>query len=535
MTAEKIEFISNIEPRFNRNSDETVLESIFQEYEHVVFKSIITAFGLDLFIKDQYGGDVDTIHTVREIDADPRMHYKNTSNQESYENREVYSHKLVEGAGSNFQRIKHEARQKYYEDPKQNTVQDAYEDKPLGFLGRSKGHPTDKSAELDHVISAKKIHDDRGRVLSGLTAAELADSEDNLKWTNEHLNKSMNAEDIPDYIAAHPELPEDVKARMQDAYNQAKASYEKKIEKAYYFDFSNPQCRQFYKATALAARNRGLQMGVRQAIGFLMTDLWFSIKDAMQASDGTVNGILNAASEGIKGAWDKIKVDYKEILEEFGEGFLSGVFASFTSTLCNTFLTITENTGKILREAWSSIVEATSIILFNDKQQYLCDRMTSSAKVLATGASMIIGTSIQTQITAKLSETPIHKDLVNIISTFAGSLCTGILSVTFLFYIDNGPFTKFLVQVNSEINCRLAEQNRMFKAYCADLRKIDTEKMIYEANCIYTLAQKLGKASDQNETSAMLQKTMKDLGVTSVLGELTLDACMQNHDWVLEI
>ena len=92
------------------------------------------------------------------------------------------------GTGTNFQRIKHEAREKYRED--NNTVKDAYEDKDLGFLGKSKNRPTESSAELDHVISAKSIHDDRGRVLSGCSTKDLADREVNLQWTNEHLNKS---------------------------------------------------------------------------------------------------------------------------------------------------------------------------------------------------------------------------------------------------------------------------------------------------------------------------------------------------------
>ena len=65
-----------------------------------------------------------------------------------------------QGPGTNFQIIKHDARAHYMEDPRNNTVQDAYEDRPLHFLGGSKGRPTDKSAELDHVISAKSIHDD---------------------------------------------------------------------------------------------------------------------------------------------------------------------------------------------------------------------------------------------------------------------------------------------------------------------------------------------------------------------------------------
>jgi hypothetical protein len=527
-------FVQNIEPRFNGDPDESVLGSLLREYEHVVFKSIITAFGLDLFIKDQYGGDVDTIHNVRAVGTDPNMHYKNAANETAYQNRGEYSHKLVEGQGTNFQRIKHDARIRYGEDPKHNTVQDAYEDKPLGFLGKSKNHPTDKSAELDHVIAVKEIHDDRGRVLAGMSTVELADSEDNLRWTNEHLNKSMGADEIPDYIASHPELPGDVKKRMMDAYTQAKIAYEKKLAKAYYFDFSNPNCRQFYKEAAVAAKSRGIEMGLRQAMGFLMTELWFSVKDAIEESDGTMEGVLKAIPVGLQNAWSYIKENYKELIVQFGEGFLSGVFASVTSTLCNVFFTTTENMGRILRQAWASIVEATSILLFNDKDQYLCDRMTSAAKVLATGASMIIGTTVQTKVEVKLAETTLSKDLRDIISIFSGSLCTGLLTVSFLFYIDNGPFTKFLIEVNGETNRRLEEQNRIFKNYCAQLEKIDVERLTHEAECVYDLSQRLSDETDQMVVNAMLSRAVRNLGLPSAFGNFTIDDRMNDKNWILK-
>ena len=271
-------FVKEIEADFYVSPHESVFDALFREYEKVVFKSVVTAFGLDLFIRDRYGGDVDTIHNVRSIPEDDRMEYKSPSNAYDYENRGIYSHKDVEGVGTNFQQKKHEARLRYGEDNHNNTVQDAYEDKPLGFLGNSKGHPTDKSAELDHVIAAKAIHDDRGRILASLSTRDLADAEDNLQWTNEHLNKSMAAKEIPDYIAEHPELPDDVKDRMMDAYDQAKASYERRIEQSYYYDFSNPNCRQFYRETALAASTRGIQMGLRQMLVerslISQTNLW---------------------------------------------------------------------------------------------------------------------------------------------------------------------------------------------------------------------------------------------------------------------
>lgn len=527
-------FVGNINNSFSADPDESVLDALFREYEHVIFRSIITSFGLDIFIKDQYGGDVDTLHNVRAMGSDPQLKYKSGENEAAYDSRGVYSHKDVEGPGTNFQTIKHDARAHYVEDPRNNTVQDAYEDRPLHFLGGSKGRPTDKSAELDHVISAKSIHDDRGRLLAGLSTAELADAEDNLKWTNEHLNKSMGADEIPDYIEKHPELPADVKARMMDAYAQSKATYEKTIITAYYFDFSNPHCRQFYKQAAESAANRGIQMGIRQAAGFLITELWFSVKDAIRNSDGTFGGICTAIVDGLKVGVIEAGKNYKALFGMFGEGVLSGILSSITSTVTNMFVTTGANAGRIIRQGWASTVEATAILFFNDKDQYLCDRMTSAAKVLATGASVITGTVVQEQVSIKLSEINLPSDLKDVISVFSGTLCTGLMSVSLMFYIDNGPFTKFLTDVNGENTRRLQEQGMLFKRYCAELEKIDIGRLSWEADYIYGLYLRLDSADNQQDINTLLRTAVTDLGLPSVFGGYTIDERMQDKTWVLK-
>ena len=69
---------------------EPLFTSIFQQYERVLVESLITSFGLDFIIKDQHGGDVDTIHNVRKIGVDDKMTYKSAKNQQNYENRGQY-------------------------------------------------------------------------------------------------------------------------------------------------------------------------------------------------------------------------------------------------------------------------------------------------------------------------------------------------------------------------------------------------------------------------------------------------------------
>lgn len=532
MTEKCESFVNGVRNEFYQDNNENVLSLLFKEYERVIFRSIITAFGLDAFIRDQYGGDVDTIFNVRKFGHDSKITYKSTSNESAYKNRGEYSHKLVEGAGTNFQKIKHEARLKYGEDNK-NTVQDAYEDKPLAFLGKSKGHPTDKSAELDHVIAAKHIHDDRGRVLAGLSTQEMADSRNNLKWTNEHLNKSMGQDEIPDYIATHPELSEDTKSRMMDAYNQARAAYEDKIKKAYYFDFENPNCRQFYKETALAAGKRGVEMGLREAVGFLVTELWFDVKDNIIESDGTALGVIKGINSGTKKWLIKAKANYREIFIRFGEGIVSGIVSSLTNTFLNTFITTSENVGKIIRQAWASIVEATSVLLFNTKEKYFCDRMTSAARIIATGASMIVGTSVQEAVIFKLENIAIPNDLKNVISVFAGSLCTGLLSVTLLVCIDNNPFGTFLDRYFGQSTVELRRQGEQFKKYCAQLQNVNYEQLNKETDYIYQISVQLKEARNDHEENIILKKAIQKMGIQPLWEGSTLDEKMKDSNWVL--
>ena len=222
-------FILELNKSISPNPNNNFYEDIWKEYEKVILQSLITTFGLDFIIRDQDGGDVDTILGVKNSGR-----FKNENYNIQYSQRESYDHKYVEGPGSRYNAMKSGARIRYGEDNNNNFVIDAYEDKPLHFLGKGPNYPTEIKAELDHVIAAKSIYDDKGRLLSGLSAKELADSEYNLQWTNAHLNKSMKDVEIPEYISKHPELSEDIKSRMQSIYDKAKEDYDDKIAKAYY-------------------------------------------------------------------------------------------------------------------------------------------------------------------------------------------------------------------------------------------------------------------------------------------------------------
>ena len=66
-------------------AEQTVFSEMWTAYRGIIMCSIVTSFGLDFIVNYQHGGDVDTIHRVRETGQ-----YKNAKNESAYEARGNY-------------------------------------------------------------------------------------------------------------------------------------------------------------------------------------------------------------------------------------------------------------------------------------------------------------------------------------------------------------------------------------------------------------------------------------------------------------
>ena len=83
-------YLASVGQNFYPHPKQSVFFTLFEEYERVIVESLITSFGLDLLIKDQHGGDVDTIHNVRAMKEDDQLLYKNANNERAYQERGPY-------------------------------------------------------------------------------------------------------------------------------------------------------------------------------------------------------------------------------------------------------------------------------------------------------------------------------------------------------------------------------------------------------------------------------------------------------------
>lgn len=426
-----------------------------KELEQTVVNSLTTTFGLDfLLFQDKVGGDVDTIHNVRkEIYAtDQEKHaYEQRGN---YDSMEYHTHKEYIDQGG---------RDKSLKDTGQ--LHDHY---------RAQTMAEDEKRDLDHVIAAKKIHDDPGRVLAELDGANLANSSSNLQSTLETINRSKKESSISEYLEKLPgliegherdlvkmqqrlaglprETPEqrhkanslEDKIRksqnkikglksidadaMQKRDQQAREKYDSAIDKAYYGGSK------FLKQTGQAAGLAGLRLGTRQMLGLVMAEIWFELRTQIPKILKTLRENFNLTNflEHIKnvfrGIWRRVKAGFKDFLTSFKEGVFGGVMSSFTTTLFNIFATTQKVAIKIIRETWGQLTKAFKLIFFNPDKLGFVDLCKAVVGVMSAAVSVIVGSIAHTQL-LPLCNFPFGADL----AAFAGALVTGLVTLGLTF------------------------------------------------------------------------------------------------------
>ena len=534
----------------NYNVGTNVYDSIFDQYERVVIQSLIASFGLDFLVRDQHGGDVDTIHNVRQVGKDEQMRYKNERNKEAYDNRGAYDEKMkldYHDINPNFTTKKSRARQEYNEHG--TLIKDVYTGKDLSYT-KASAVPKDLRVELDHVVECKGIHEDRGRVLSGLNGTDLANSDENFAWTNKSLNASMGSWakqknekwikehgcDAPlsevdmeayireggfdNYLEKHPEAniddPEATKERMLEQYRKSRKAYNEKINRAYY---TSPA---FFQDAAKAAGKVGVAMGLRQALGLFFSEIWFAVRDELRQRGKDGKTLFNSIAAGIKRGWENAKLKYKELWNKFAEGAVGGILASLTTTLCNIFFTTAKNVVRIIRQSWASLVEATKILLYNPDCLPFGERFRAAAKIIATGASVVVGTMVGEMI----AKTPVRAIPVvgGIVQTFCSTLVTGILSCSLLYLLDRNPYVNKIIQLlNSiptidDVIVYYRTQARLLDEYCAKLMNIDLATFQKEAQIYGEAVSILEHAANDQELNHGLRTIYERLKFSSPLG-----------------
>lgn len=498
-------------------------ESIFAQYERVIIQSLLTSFGLDFIVRDQHGGDVDTIHNVRAMDTDSKLYYKDAVHAEAYLNRGAYNSREYHSHKNYIAKNREVSAQK-----KSGSLIDAYTGKRISAHERS---------DLDHIVSAKELHDDRARVLSGLNGADLANNPDNLAATNPHTNRTKKAMSMDEFLDKKgDEYTQEHKELMRNRDRKARQNIDRKINYAYY---TSPD---FFRSSAVAATKIGFAMGARQVLGLVFSEIWFAIRAEFKNAYGKASSLLHKVATGFKKGLANAKKRYKELWDKFVEGAFSGVLSSITTTVCNIFFTTAKGFIRILRQIWSSLVEAAKILFFNPDCLPLGERFRAAAKILATGASVVVGTLITEAIsTTGLGTIPVLGDIV---STFIGALVSGVMACTLLYALDKNALIDKLIQylnnlpTFSNVAFHYRQLSVLLDEYCAKVMDIDLEHFKQETESLNHALSILDSndVDNQEVLNIKLRSIYRTLGIAMPYDTnkyQTFDDFMEDEDSIL--
>lgn len=508
-------FVGKLNNGFEIDPKENVFTSVWKEYERVIVESLITSFGLDFLVGDVQGGDVDTIHNVRQDSF-----YKNKQNESDYSNRGEYDRDAYHQNNIIYKNMTSKAKKDFNE--KGQWQNDGYvEGNKVAY---NKSLPEGRRAELDHVIAAKQIHDDPGRVLAGLNGEDLANNADNLIFTNSKLNNNMRDKTPEEYIAwcrANPDkvnykgnkgepLPSEVEDKLREEYSKSLKAYNAKVNRSYYTS------KKFATDLSLAASTRGAQMGLRQALGYVFSEVWFVTKAEIQnlPSGSELKEIIEAVGVGIKKGFESAKNKYKDIISKYIDGFGAGALASLTTTICNIFFTTAKNLVRCIRQMYASVIQAGKVILFNPDNLMLGDRIKSATVIMATGASVLVGTVVGEMI----SKTPIGVIPVigDIVQVFCSTLVSGLISCSLLICLDRSKLMNKVINalnaIPSEVS-NFAEIALAMEYLAAKIGELDIDKFKKDTEKYSNKASLIAACDNDDSLNSLLKTAYVDFGI----------------------
>ncbi|MGO2300853.1 DNA repair protein [Psychrobacter sp. AOP7-D1-15] len=508
------------------------------EVNKTVTHSLITTFGLDfLLLEDKKGGDVDTIHNVRnEVWATEKEKNK-------YDSQDKYSKEVSKKYHSDKNYIDRGRKDNKQQDS--GGIKDIYTGKNL------KSH---QKRQLDHVISAHEIHDDAGRVLAGVDGVKIANEDSNFVSTAAYINVKKSDKPVEVFINELPSMIDNKKtsiannrkkletmpsntpeqrhkktvledkikkeqAHVSDLENvdkqamlkadqQARQNYDKEVGMAYY------SSSKFLKGSATAAASKGALMGARQAVGLVLAEIWFELKEAIpniykkNCSSFVFSDFWDDVKSTLSDVLDRVKLRFKDVLNTFKDSFIGGVLASISTTLLNIVFTSGKLVGKLIRESWNNLVQAMKLVFFNPQKLEFGDLMREVTRIILASVSTIIGVAINQKL-ATILTVPFGTE----IAAFISALFIGLFTVGTGYFLDHNPIMKKIWRFLNSLKGKYAatlefmkEANAEIDQYVTELARIEFN---LDANELQTLCDSLALSSSEFEKSIVLKNEIK--------------------------
>ncbi len=439
-------------------------------------------------ITSQDGGNVHTTHNVRQ------GIYASDKEKQAYENRGEYDSDIYH-------------KDKTYKEINKEQSALKKEGKLDDYMTGKKINPNDKT-DLDHIVAAKTIDNDRARVLAEVDGKQLANTRTNLKMTDRSLNRSKKDKSAEEVIKnidnkseklaqnetkrgylTQNEQKEKAKLMRQkemiddekflEEYEKSKKKIDKEVDKAYYTS-SKP-----YKELFKTGTKDSAEIAIYSAVGVVLRDFVAGMISELKIlikefGNESIPDIIKRFSERLKMLWENLKAKWKDIFAGSIESAFQAFFSNLVVFVINIFVTTSKNIVRIIRAGFVSLWQAVKIIINSPADMPMEDRISEASKLLVSGlitAGVMLGS---TAIANWLKTIPKAKTLFDIniplINESVGDaivVCLSgaigaMLSTIVIYYMDKFANKKKIEQIEIQLVAQngVVVQYEVAKTWC---------------------------------------------------------------------
>lgn len=440
----------------SQERSEERLQKLFADCQQQVIGQIIGPFGLSTaMFADKNGGNVTTLHNFERKDdaylATDADRYLHAHSREAYSGdvRSRYEIDTKEKAASGDGKTWEQKRA-----DKLAKGKDDYTGKAVAADGTIAMESGIVGAELDHVVSIGEMHRDpkmhlgMGKVITDADGAASVDvgrlraavnADENLALTNQPLNGSKSDEDLQAWAAktrkkggTNAEKFEADEALMKEKYEKAKQHIDDTANRALFEK----------QATELlhTGGKQALQMGLRQALGMLLTELVNGVFNEfkLMIKHGVEQG--STLFEEIRARLAKvIAVVVKKVPDAIGqlfEGGVSGFMSNLLTFVLNSFFSTAKRFVTVIREGLIGLFRAFKMIFFPPKHMEANQALQEGLKILTAVLVTSVGLLLTETVSVFMATLPFLKPVADMVAPVLIGILTGLLSAFLAYQID---------------------------------------------------------------------------------------------------
>lgn len=319
------------------------------------------------------------------------------------------------------------------------------------------------SANLDHVVARKELYENKRRRQASIQTEDLANKVENLKPTNESLNKSKNAKSMDDYLSTQEERKKSLIEQNEKANKKIDESNMSDLEKQRAKEKNNKPLqdkldadeelmkkadkearkaidKDIYKGvakeTAKKAGKDALKVMAIQALSAMLKEIINALVRFFKSTSKSFKGFLGEMKNAVKNFFSKIS--------SFVRAGANSVVGTIVTEIFGPVVSMFKKLASFIKQGISSFMKAIRYLRDkNNANKPFSIKVLEIGKIFSAGimagGALVLGEVFEKMLLSvpfMAIEIPLFGTLANIFGLFFAAILCGVLGAIIVNLLD---------------------------------------------------------------------------------------------------